>query len=65
MHLPAGLYVPMMVALDFKGFKLLAVSLLPIGKHTLVYGMNSYILRSRQYYLITHRFAGLWSNCLR
>jgi len=30
----------MMVAIDFKGFKLLAISLLPLGKNTLVYGMR-------------------------
>lgn len=39
-HLPPGVRVPLMALIDYRGFKLLAVSLLPIGKDTLVYGSD-------------------------
>jgi len=51
LNLPKGLHVPMMVAIDFKGFKLLAVSLLPVGKTTLVYGRVFHL--SKSFFLLT------------
>lgn len=34
------IYPPLMAIVDFRGHRLLAVSKLPIGKHTIVYGSN-------------------------
>ena len=33
-----GLYVPLMALIDYRGFRLIATSVVPIGKDTLVYG---------------------------
>lgn len=36
-----GLSVPLMCLVDYKGFRLVAMSVLPIGKDTIVYGSDT------------------------
>ena len=36
-----GLHVPLMCVVDFKGFRVVAESILPIGKDSLVYGSDN------------------------
>jgi hypothetical protein len=33
--------VPMMSVIDYKGFRVIAISMLPVGHQTLVYGSNN------------------------
>jgi hypothetical protein len=40
LELGTGLNVPLMAVIDYRGFRLLAVSILPISKDTLVYGSS-------------------------
>lgn len=35
-----GLHCPLMALVDYRGFRLIAMSILPIDKTTLVYGSN-------------------------
>lgn len=35
-----GIHVPLMALIDYRGWRLIAMSILPLGKDTLVYGSN-------------------------
>lgn len=36
------IYPPMMILIDYRGFRLIAVSLLPISSDSLVYGISKF-----------------------
>lgn len=40
----SGLHVPLCCLIDYLGYRLIAMSLLPIGKDTLVYGSGTHEL---------------------
>ena len=35
-----GVHLPLMALVDYRGFRLVAISLLPVNKKTLIYGTN-------------------------